>query len=277
LAFFTKYSKYELFVDLIMSMNVNIRCNIKSIEQKEDELSKLRDAFKVSMACTDNRGYSHIAGFHGVPDFYCWHHQAITGTTVRARIFLPWHRAYLSWLEWHLRDLSMDPTITLAWWDWTSEKDLPNSFKQEFISAGNPNPLFKFHINLPSWNIIRDTTRDIRGDLPTEEQVDDIIYNTPDFEDFEVKIEDVHDTVHGWVGGSMGIVGIAAFDPIFWAHHCMIDRIWYLWQEHNKNFEAGFEQMLDLPLSPFNRTVKTVLDIRRLGYEYADDIAEVYA
>ena len=39
-----------------------------------------------------------------------------------------------------------------------------------------------------------------------------------------------HDRVHGYVGGSMGQVPTAAFDPIFWSHHSMVDRIWYLWQ-----------------------------------------------
>jgi hypothetical protein len=33
----------------------------------------------------------------------------------------------------------------------------------------------------------------------------------------------------------MGVVGTAAFDPIFWSHHAMIDRLWWLWQARNGN------------------------------------------
>jgi tyrosinase len=258
-----------------MSLPLSIRKNIKSVEQDENGLNKLTNAFRISMNCTDNRGYGHIAGFHGVPDFYCWHHQNVTGTTVRARIFLPWHRAYLSWLEFYLKELAKDTTVTIPWWDWTTEREIPKAYSENMIN-GQPNPLQKFHIDIPSWGITRDTERDPSPPdlLPTEDEVNDIIYHTPDFEDFEIKIEDVHDTVHGWVGGSMGIVGIAAFDPIFWAHHCMIDRIWYLWQIANYQ-EKGFEQMRDLPLAPFNLNVKGVLDLRRLGYEYARNTASV--
>lgn len=259
-----------------MSQTLNVRKNVKSVEQDENELNKLRNAFRISMSCRDNRGYSHIAGFHGVPDFYCWHHQNVTGTTVRARIFIPWHRAYLSWLEFYLKELAKDPTVTIPWWDWTTQREIPEAYNSENTVDGKSNPLYKFHIDIPAWQITRDTNRrpGPASDLPTEDKVEDMIYHTPDFEDFEIKLEDVHDTVHGWVGGSMGKVGIAAFDPIFWAHHCMIDRLWYLWQINNKP-ETGFEQMLGIPLSPFNLTVKDVLDIRRLGYDYAHDSASI--
>ena len=51
-----------------------------------------------------------------------------------------------------------------------------------------------------------------------------------DFLDFTSQVEDLHNRVHVWVGGHMGIIPFAAFDPIFWAHHTMIDRLWRLWQ-----------------------------------------------
>ena len=66
----------------------------------------------------------------------------------------------------------------------------------------------------------------------------------------------------------MGVVARAAFDPIFWSHHGMIDRLWYLWQL--RHGVANIPQdYLDRPLAPFSLTVQDVLDIRRLGYEYA--------
>ena len=44
-------------------------------------------------------------------------------------------------------------------------------------------------------------------------------------------VESIHDAVHGDVGG-MGHMGdpiVAAFDPIFWLHHCQVDRVLALW------------------------------------------------
>ena len=45
-------------------------------------------------------------------------------------------------------------------------------------------------------------------------------------------IEEIHDRIHGYVGGPghMGVVPFSAFDPVFWLHHCMIDRIFALWE-----------------------------------------------
>jgi tyrosinase len=38
-----------------------------------------------------------------------------------------------------------------------------------------------------------------------------------------------HGSVHVAIGGKMGAVSSAAQDPIFWAHHAQVDRIWNLW------------------------------------------------
>ncbi|KAL1844252.1 hypothetical protein VTJ49DRAFT_2309 [Mycothermus thermophilus] len=54
-------------------------------------------------------------------------------------------------------------------------------------------------------------------------------------------IEAIHDTVHAIVGGGgpgqtaaqpghMGWIQWSAFDPIFFLHHCMVDRIFAIWQ-----------------------------------------------
>jgi len=43
-------------------------------------------------------------------------------------------------------------------------------------------------------------------------------------------LEGIHDRVHGSVGGHMGDTGVAAFDPIFFLHHCNVDRILSLWE-----------------------------------------------
>ncbi|PPJ60917.1 hypothetical protein CBER1_06201 [Cercospora berteroae] len=45
-------------------------------------------------------------------------------------------------------------------------------------------------------------------------------------------LEDVHNAIHDLVGngGHMGQISASAFDPIFWLHHCNIDRLFALWQ-----------------------------------------------
>ena len=70
----------------------------------------------------------------------------------------------------------------------------------------------------------------------------------------------------------MASVATAAYDPIFWAHHCMIDRLWYLWQLDHAG--AGIPaRLLDRALAPFPMTVRDTLDVTRLGYDYAGSTA----
>jgi len=44
---------------------------------------------------------------------------------------------------------------------------------------------------------------------------------------------EMHNGLHGWVGGATGQMSdpsYSPFDPIFYLHHCNIDRLWAMWQ-----------------------------------------------
>ena len=45
-----------------------------------------------------------------------------------------------------------------------------------------------------------------------------------------------HGSMHIAVGGWMARFNTAALDPIFWLHHCNIDRLWEVWLRRNKTF-----------------------------------------
>ena len=63
-------------------------------------------------------------------------------------------------------------------------------------------------------------------------------------------------------------VPTAAYDPVFWSHHAMIDRLWYIWQISQKGAQPPTD-LLSVVLSPFPVTVAQTLDIANLRYEYA--------
>ncbi|KJX92108.1 tyrosinase precursor like protein [Zymoseptoria brevis] len=61
-------------------------------------------------------------------------------------------------------------------------------------------------------------------------------------------LEDLHNLIHitaggpggnGFSGGHMTYLPLAAFDPMFWVHHTMVDRIFALWQVINPNSYGG--------------------------------------
>jgi tyrosinase len=103
--------------------------------------------------------------------------------------------------------------------------------------------------------------------MPTQGDVDKVMSKT-DWADFEGAIENLHDWIHGWVSGDMGVIDTAAYDPIFWSHHAMIDRLWWLWQARNGNGNIP-PDLLDVVLAPFNFKVRDVLNANSLGYDYA--------
>jgi len=238
------------------------------------QLHDLRAAHAGQMAINDNRGYQALAGYHGVPGNWCWHHQGNAKSARHLQLFLPWHRAYLYNFEMGLRDRVAG--VTLPWWDWTlrppRQKGLPTAYATAKV-AGKPNPLASFRINIPATattpSVVGPTRRQpgVPNELPTQQDVDAALSHG-DWLDFSLALEDIHDQVHGWVGGHMGMVPVAAFDPVFWAHHCMIDRIWWLWQVKNGNANIPAD-LLDVPLAPFNMKVRDVLNVNTLGYDYA--------
>jgi tyrosinase len=69
-------------------------------------------------------------------------------------------------------------------------------------------------------------------------------------------------------------------DPVFFLHHCFIDKVWADWQaEQAKDNPTGAPHYapeeqgpsghnLRDQLKPWTRTVKDVLDISKLGYNY---------
>lgn len=272
-----------------MANGFRYRKNIASIQGDKDEFRKLRIAYTKfkEVKPIDNRGFYYLAGYHGIPGFFCWHNQRSFRTILRGRVFLPWHRIYLHQFEQELRKIS-NSDVTIPWWDWTSEdtrkNGIPRAFAEKEIE-GEPNPLYNSEIPYALPPEISSTTArgdkdiflgNIRRLIPTWDELQKQIKARSDFGDFDDYLERLHNTIHGSVGGHMSIVPVSSFDPIFWSHHAMVDRIWYLWQlEHG--YETGFENMLNLPLAPFDAIIRDSIRTVELGYDYVDNVVTVTA
>ncbi|KAI9934409.1 hypothetical protein MW887_000023 [Aspergillus wentii] len=122
---------------------------------------------------------------------------------------------------------------------------------------------------------------------------------TTDQVETNLNIEFIHNDIHRWVGGDnyghMAQIPVASFDPLFWLHHCNIDRIFALWQALNPDkwftkgrvnqFDAqdiiglpvGTEISPTTPLRPFRKDATGAYlnanDVRwtyDLGYTYPE-------
>jgi tyrosinase len=237
------------------------------------QLDALRRAFAAVYAINDNRGYGFHAGIHGEPGHFCRHHEPPS----QIPLFLPWHRAYLYVFERALRDQVREASLT--WWDWTSPSAHQNGIPQVYAVArvgGRRNPLHAGPIG-PLAQPRRAPPYTERAPLPPsmlpEASEVQRILGIRDFQRFSSRLQDVHDSMHGWVQGHMGIIAWAAYDPIFWAHHAMVDRIWALWQLENRPVFPP--EYLNQTLPPFPLTVAQTLNIKNLGYDYAASTAHV--
>ena len=237
------------------------------------QLQLLRDGFRAVQAIGDDRGYAHWAGIHGLPlPAYC---DIAHGTP----FFLPWHRAYLYRFERAIRD--QVPNAMLAWWDWRTPAGQPGRIPNALTAARGPdgraNSLRRAAV--PRLAIQQGgqlgrrlgsptkRTPSVVDPLPTPEQIADLL-DIDDFATFSEELDSIHGSVHMWIGGHMGQIAYSSYDPIFWHHHAMIDRIWRMWQ--NKHNAAGPPQSIwTQALPPFGMTVQQTLSVTRLGYDYA--------
>ncbi|KAI9713808.1 MAG: hypothetical protein M1820_000538 [Bogoriella megaspora] len=112
-------------------------------------------------------------------------------------------------------------------------------------------------------------------------------YNAKDPWIAYLSLEYIHNNLHNWIGGTdlsdgagqMGDVPVAAFDPIFWMHHCNIDRLFAIWQTLNPGlwWAPGDSPQSNEKLTPFYHKFPTTIDIfdsdnvrdwTQFGYQY---------
>ncbi|MCE7027071.1 tyrosinase family protein [Jiella avicenniae] len=154
--------------------------------------------------------------------------------------FLPWHRALILFFEDTIRRVAEDDGFTLPYWNYTEDASIPAEFRRPNDPAFAS--LYQANRN-PGINDGLPLTR-VKGGLPGQllslAVMDERQYyagpqGAP--QGFNERIDnDLHGFIHVNTGGTenMGSVPFAAQDPVFWIHHCNIDRIWAGW-----NAEGG--------------------------------------
>jgi hypothetical protein len=165
--------------------------------------------------------------------------------------FVVWHRAYVYYFERILRAASGNPTLSLPYWNYAdpAQRECPRIFADPDRDPKTRNP------RNPLYERSRDTEFVRRGLSEATVSVSEALGRTSFFagvatagfagstndqsQDTQGWIEmQPHDKIHETVGGLMGNPSTAAFDPLFWVHHCNIDRLWSLW-DCSKNSSWG--------------------------------------
>jgi tyrosinase len=168
--------------------------------------------------------------------------------------FLPWHRIYLLRMEELL--MMVDPTVCIPYWKSSEEQAFPS-----WLLGFTPT------VNLLSGPHTVTRTPGMFSFLPDTTAVAAAMANGT-FNDFTSDLEGIHDSGHVWVGGSMRLVPFAPCDPVFWMHHCEIDRIWSEWQAVNPGQHPALSGSAAI-MDPWTEAEVDTRDITALGYAYA--------
>lgn len=197
----------------------------------------------------------------------------------REKFFLPWHRWYLAFFEGIIREVLHDESFALPYWDYASNPVLPEQFRMKNDLTFRP----LFHENRgtgvdnhpvndgdaidevvdiqKAMNDALCQTRYIKKDSQNPGFCDHLDFN-------------LHGNIHGAIGGDMGTVPTAAQDPIFWLHHCNLDRLWASWLAsggRNPTDPTFLNEPFTFVDALGKSAIKTpgdVLDTADLGYSY---------
>ncbi|GAA1269357.1 tyrosinase family protein [Kitasatospora nipponensis] len=217
----------------------------------------------------------------------------------RSPSFLPWHRSFLLRFEQALQ--RVNPAVTLPYWDWTTDRTPDASLWAADLLGGDGDgsdgrvTTGPFAHGAGAWTLtVRPDSRPYLArslgaavaDLPSRAEVDSVLALTPydtapwnsSSDGFRNNLEgwtgvNLHNRVHVWVGGAME-TGMSPNDPVFWLHHCFIDRLWAGWQRRHP--DQGYLPRaatadvvaLDEPLRPWNDVTPAALLDHTAFYTY---------
>lgn len=215
--------------------------------------------------------------------------------------FLPWHRAFLAVTEWKLRALSGDPALSLPYWNWSTDRRIPAAYARpgsplanavrytpdRDLRAAEVDALMFCARNAPL-GVAGLGARSFAARSPEEIPASFGGIAKPNAGGWHgrSRIETIpHNAVHNYAGGEsangalgdMTELSTAAFDPVFFAHHGNLDRLWESWRRDpahkaTEPSDPGFRgKQFVFPW--IDGTIVTVpmqdvLDTTRLGYVY---------
>ncbi|CAM6096289.1 unnamed protein product [Calypogeia fissa] len=212
----------------------------------EDPRSHLAQANIHCAYCEDTYGHFNSTSTVKFDVHHCW-------------LFLPFHRWYLYFHERILASLIGDDTLAVPYWAWDVQNDpqanvMPAPYVRKNTSLYNelqdPN-----HQPPMRANLMHDTSDDVTGDelfdgnsfimwqmMIGDVKTSEAFYGEkyaegdPKFIGEAVLETSAHAAIHGWVGHpDVGKLDMnpgysAAREPMFFAHHAQMDRLWEMWK-----------------------------------------------
>lgn len=247
-------------------------------------------------------------GAHRGPAFLPWHREFLMQLEQELRTIEP--DAFIPYWDWTQDEKLADPTAAPIWADDFMGGNGVEADQWRVQSGPFANSAGQWTVpslpdeGLPGPGLKRQFGR-LLPTLPSEEDLGlamaEAFYDTPNYDrspftvGFRNRLEgwvtqrgdgrvgtpgsQLHNRVHLWIGGNMAPM-TSPNDPVFFLHHCFVDKVWADWQavQQAENPEAVPHYAperegppghnLEDQLRPWSRRIKDVLDTTNLGYTY---------
>jgi tyrosinase len=195
--------------------------------------------------------------------------------------FLPWHRLFVLHFEQIIRAVSGKTEFTLPYWNYsTADRTIRGVIPPEFTKQNDPlfGPLYVENRN-PGVNqgeSIEKVAEDmgITNALDLDALLQQVYsFTSQTVQGFDQTLDfGLHGNVHVAVGSdsNMGSIPSAANDPVFWMHHCNIDRLWASWNAGGRINPSMNQQFIfaDGNGKRVVTNISEVLDLAKLDYTY---------
>ncbi|XP_024540745.1 polyphenol oxidase I, chloroplastic [Selaginella moellendorffii] len=284
---------------------------------RPDEIARYNRAYQLMRAlpASDPRRFSQQANVHCA---YCndSFRQANSRSELQIHdswLFLPWHRWYLYFHERILGKLLGDDTFALPFWNWDNQaagSPLANVIPSAYLNQAPLIDSLRNQQHLPPRLVDLNYSGQDSGPIPpdsTQRAENNALMfqqivsgsRTPSLFFGQAyragdanapgggTIENApHGTVHVWTGSAaapnredMGTLYSAARDPIFFAHHGNIDRLWVVWKTlpGGRRRDPTDTDWLDAKFLFYDENsrlvrvrVRDALTTEQLGYSYQD-------
>ncbi|XP_010263628.1 PREDICTED: aureusidin synthase-like [Nelumbo nucifera] len=304
-----KRESEEAFIDFQFpdpsSLTLRIRRPAHLVD--DDYIAKYNKALSImkSLPYEDPRNFMRQANMHCI---YCTgaYNQQHSNSLLkihRSWLFFPWHRMMLYFHERILASLIGDDTFALPFWNWDSPAGMViprmymnGSFRDPERDASHLPPQvadidFDYvESGLDPQDQIATNVAFMYNQMVSGAKKTELFMGCPykpgeeGFCDGPGTIELApHNALHTWVGSNLnperenlGAFYSAARDPIFYAHHSNIDRLWEVWRGlqgakaeiHDPDWLDSYFFFHDEKSQLVRIKIRDVLDITKLGYDF---------
>ena len=224
--------------------------------------------------------------------------------------FLPWHRELLIRVERALNAVATDGTeIALPYWPWSDATATTDHLLQDSRFGNTPpsSPLGAVKTGFfaqdaptgsdrPDWWPASVSGWRVRSELQTESTdpgFENSIYrqvretnllpdelanigfglDRPNYHWFWRWLEEgsrTHNSMHGWIGGTLSNPTFSPMDPVFLLNHANVDRLWALWQERGHEGAEHYPENQDWDDQPAPATGEPPREPIPIGHKLND-------